>query len=137
MRPNQQNKFIRFILRSIDLFVSLYLHRSVHWEREPFQKASPAQWRAGWLFVACLPIPFLVVSYSHSIGSFLDHAGDANHSILWLYVALIGFALIEIFVWFKIGPKVPLYFSIPTAIGEWIYCIWLLGFHLERLGHPL
>jgi len=135
MKPNQQNKFARFILRAIDMFVAFYMPRPVHWNEEPFQKATGTQWRLGWFFVACMPIFMLVIASNNSIHSFLDSAADGRHSVIWLYVGFFGIILIAIICWFKIGPKVPLYVSIPVAIVAWIYCIWLLGFHSEKVIH--
>ncbi|HLX72753.1 MAG TPA: hypothetical protein VKV04_24285 [Verrucomicrobiae bacterium] len=134
MSLNQQNKCIRFILRAIDLFVA-FTGPSVHWDEDPFQKASLGKWRQGWLFVACLSIMMLVFSCNHSIKSFVEHAGDPGHSIVWLYAAFIGFASIGAFGLVKIGPRIPLFISLPTAIVALIYCIWLLGFHSERIAH--
>jgi hypothetical protein len=135
MKPNRQNKFVRFILRTIDVCVAFYVPRPVHWKDEPFQKATGTQWRLGWFFIACMPIFMGFFVSSNSIHSFVNSAGDGRHSVVWLYVGFIGIVLISIFCWLKIGPKVPLYVSIPVAIVAWIYCIWLLGFHSEKIIH--
>ena len=65
----------------------------------------------------------------------MESAGGPGHPIIWLYAAFIGVVLIGMLVVAKIGPKTPLYISIPIAIPAWVYCVWLLGFHSERLAH--
>jgi len=131
MKPHRQNAFLRGILRAVDIFVSIYLYRSVGWEKEPFRKATEVEWRVGWFFVACIPISMLAFAGNAFIPSFLDVAGQ--HSIVWLYAGFIGFALLGAVGLVKIDPKVPLYFSIPTALVAWTYCIWLAGFHSEKI----
>ena len=135
MKPKQQNKIVRFILRAIDVCVAFYIPRPIYWKEKPFQKATGTQWRLGWFFVAGMPIVMLLFVSNNSIHSFLDSAANGRRSVIWLYVGFIGFVLIAIYGWLKIGPKVPLYFSIPIAIVAWIYCIWLLGFHSEKIIH--
>jgi len=60
MKLNQQNKFVRFILRTIDVLVATlghgYAPRRVCWDEEPFQKATEAEKRFGGLFMAIWPI---------------------------------------------------------------------------------
>jgi hypothetical protein len=58
MNLNQHNKFVRFILRTIDVLVSFRSGRIVRWDEEPFQKSSEAQKRVGGLFMALFPICF-------------------------------------------------------------------------------
>jgi O-antigen/teichoic acid export membrane protein len=135
MTPHRQNKLTRCILRVIDICVGIYLGRSVYWNEDPFRKATGTQWRVGWFFLAFFPIFLLAFTTNNSIQSFLDSAGDAGHSMMWLYIGLIGVVLIGILSLIKIGPKIPLSFSIPTAMLAWIYCIWLLGFHSEKIIH--
>jgi hypothetical protein len=135
MKPHRQNEFVRGILRVIDICVGFYLRRPVRWDKEPFRKATGTEWRIGSFFAACFPIVLLTFASNSSVHSFLDTAGDARHSIVWLYVGFIGLVLIGALGMVKIGPKVPLYFSIPTAIAAWVYCVWLLGFHSERIIH--
>src|SRR5579864_4064065 len=120
MRTIQQNKFVRFVLRAIDICVALYIPRRIHWEREPFQKATATQWRVGWFCVAWAPIIMLVFGCSHSIHSFLDTA--EAHSIVWLYLAFIAFGLITVLCIVKVGPIIPLYISVPTGLTAWIIC---------------
>jgi len=133
MKPHRQNAFVGLVLRAIDVCVSIYLCRPIHWEKEPFSKATGTEWRVGWFFVACLPISMLAFAGNAFFPSFLDVAG--RHSNAWLYVGCIGFALIGALGLIKIGPKVPLYFSIPTALTAWTYSIWLAGFHSEKIIH--
>jgi hypothetical protein len=135
MKPNQQNQFVRFVLRAIDVCVALYMPRPVHWKDEPFRKATGFEWRLGWFAVAFYPIFMLAFATNNTVGSFMESAADGRHSVIWLYVGFIGIALISIWIWFKVGPKTPLYISIPTAVTAWIYCIWLLGFHAEKIMH--
>ena len=135
MKSARQNIFVRSLLRVIDICVAIYSGRSVHWKEEPFRKTTGTQWRTGWLFVACLPIFMLVFTCNNSVNSFIEHTGNGGHSIAWLYAGFIGIVLVGGLLWIKIGPKIPLYFSIPTAITAWIYCIWLLGFHSEKIIH--
>jgi hypothetical protein len=133
MKPHPQNAFLRSTLRVIDVLVSIYLGRRVRWEKEPFRKATGIEWRAGWFFVACFPIFMLAFAGNASFPSLLEVAD--RHSTVWLYVGFIGFALLGGVGLIKIGPKVPLYFSIPTALAAWTYCIWLAGFHSEKVIH--
>ena len=135
MKPHRQNALLRCILRVIDVFVAAYLLRPVHWEKEPFEKATRTDWRIGWFFAAGLPISLLITSGNNFVHSFFETAGDPRHPIVWLYVAVIGIISFGALVVFKIAPKIPLGFSIPTAVAAWIYCIWLLGFHSEKLIH--
>jgi hypothetical protein len=132
MRPKQQNKFVRFILRAIDVCVGLYMPRPVRWKEEPFRKATDFEWRLGWFVVASAPI-IMLIPCSESVRTIIDSA--EHHSVVWLYVGFIGGGLLYFLCLFKIGPKVPLYFSIPVAIVGLIYCIWLLGFHSEKVFH--
>jgi hypothetical protein len=61
MKLDQHNIFVRFILRTIDVVVSFRTGRRVHWDEEPFQKASETQKRVGGLFMALFPISFLIL----------------------------------------------------------------------------
>ena len=131
MKPHRQNAFLKSILRVVDVLVSIYLGRRVRWEKEPFRKATGTEWRVGWFFVACFPIFMLAFAGNAFFDSFLDVAG--RHSNVWLYVGFIAFALLVGMGLMKIGPKVPLYLSIPTALVAWTYCIWLAGFHSEKI----
>lgn len=133
MKPHWQNAVLRGTLRAIDVIVSIYLFRSIRWEKEPFRKATEIEWRVGWFFVACFPIFMLAFGGNAFFASFLDVAG--RHSNIWLYVGFIGFALLSALGLIKIGPKVPLYFSVPTSLTAWTYCIWLVGFHSEKIIH--
>ena len=133
MKAARQNKFVRALLRAIDICVAFYLGRRVHWEKPPFRPATETQWRTGRFFVACFPIFTLVFTGNNFVHSFVERTGDPGHPIIWLYVAYVGFISFGVFGLLKIGPKVPLYLSIPTAMAAWIYCIWLLGFHSEKV----
>jgi hypothetical protein len=135
MKPYQKNGFVRGALRIIDIVVGMYLNRSVRWEKEPFRKATGTEWRVGWFFVACFPICMMAFAGNAFFPSFLDAAGNTQHSTVWLYAGFIGFALIGAAALIKIGQKVPLYFSIPTALAAWTYCVWLTGFHSEKILH--
>jgi hypothetical protein len=55
---NQHNKFVRFILRTIDVLVSFRSGRIVRWDEDPFQKSSETQKRVSGLFMALFPIFF-------------------------------------------------------------------------------
>jgi len=135
MKSHRQNTFLNGLLRVVDVLVSIYVRRSVRWEKEPFRKATGIEWRVGWFFVACLPIFMLAFAGNAAFPSFLDAVGDTRQSTVWLYVGLIGFAVVGAMVLIKLGPKVPLYLSVPTALAAWTYCIWLAGFHSEKILH--
>src|SRR5690348_3943057 len=112
MKLNQQNKFVRFILRAVDVCVGFAMPRPVRWKDEPFRKATGREWRLGWFFVAFFPIFLVIFATNKSIHSFIDSA--ERHSVIWLYVGFIGTALLGVLVLFKIAPKVPVQISIPT-----------------------
>lgn len=133
MKSHQQNAVLRTILRAVDVIVSMFLGLSIRWDKEPFRKATRIDWRVGWFFVACFPICMLAFGGNPSFPSILDVAD--RYSTIWLYVGFIGFAMIGAAVLMKIGPKVPLYLSIPVALTAWIYTVWLVGFHSERIIH--
>jgi hypothetical protein len=132
VKANHKNKFGRFILRAIELCVAFAMPRPVRWKEEPFQKATNYEWRLGWFIVASAPI-IMLIPCSESGRTIIDSA--EHHSVVWLYVGFIGGALLYFLCLLKIGPKVPLYFQIPVAIVAWAYCIWLLGFHSEKVFH--
>ena len=64
MKLNQQNKFVRFILRAVDVCVGFAMPRPVRWKDEPFRKATGREWRLGWFFVAFFPIFSFLSEYS-------------------------------------------------------------------------
>jgi quinol-cytochrome oxidoreductase complex cytochrome b subunit len=133
MRFNQQNGFVRFVLRTIDVLISFRTMRTVRWDQDPFQKSNKGKWRSGWIFLATVPIFMVIFTTNSSIHSFIDSVTERRRSVVWFYMAFIGFVLLGVFGWIKIGPKIPLYISIPAAIVAWFYCVWLFNFHSEKL----
>jgi hypothetical protein len=106
----------------------------VRWDRDPFQHADKVEWRLGWFVVMCFPL-IMFLTCSTSARSFAESTADGKHSVVWLYICFIGLAAGGVFGAFMIGPKIPLFISIPIAIIAWILCIWLLGFHPEKVMH--
>jgi hypothetical protein len=132
MKPKQQNKFVRFILRTIDVVIAFRFGRRVRWKEKPFRKATNFELRVGWFSVAFFPMLFLLMAaFDKPVDSFAVYA--EHHSVLWLYAGFMAMGLFMVFCLVYIGPKVPLYFSIPVAIVASIYCVWLLGFHSEKV----
>jgi hypothetical protein len=132
MQLNQQNRFIRTILRVIDVLISFYAGGRTHWNQDPYQPADKTQWRLGWFLVMGVPIVMLIFVNNSSIGSFLDSTTNGQRSMVWLYIFLIGSVMACAICWLMIGPKVPLFISVPIAIVAWILCAWFLGFHPEK-----
>jgi hypothetical protein len=129
VKLNQQNIFVRFILRAMDVLVTLLLYQGVNTsrrlDRESFQKATEAQKRIGGLFMALWPIFLLVgISSAKSFWGWMD-----SH-IVWQYAAFIGIACFGVFIAFKVAPKIPLYVSIPIAVIMWPILGWFVWKHL-------
>jgi hypothetical protein len=130
MRLNQQNKFARVILRVIDVCVSFYDYRLVRWDKKPFRKATQGEWRYGSLFMAFIPIFFLIfLENMKSFDAVVNSTIDGRHSLVWLYLGVfilvggIGGAL------FAIAPKTPLYVSVPIAVVMWPVLGWFFWTH--------
>jgi hypothetical protein len=125
VRHSQQNVFVRFILRTIDVLVSLYFGRSTRWGEEPFRKATQAERRVGGLFMALWPMSMLIfMRCSKPFGGWVDSMMYGHHSIIWLYLAFIGVVCFAIFIALKIAPKISLAVSIPTAAIMWPVLLW-------------
>jgi hypothetical protein len=104
MKLNQHNKFVRFILRVIDVVVSFRFGRRVRWKEEPFRKATNFEWRLGWSIVAFIPILFLLMAaFDKPVDSFLNNA--EHHSVIWLYIGFVGMCLFMLFFVFILGQK--------------------------------
>jgi hypothetical protein len=63
----QKNILKRFLLRTIDVVVSYRCGGPVRWDKEPFQKATPTEWRMGWCFMAFLPVGMVVAQTKNLI----------------------------------------------------------------------
>jgi hypothetical protein len=122
----QKNKFMRFILRAIDVAISIRRHRRVRWDQDPFQKATPTDRRQGWFFMALLPIGMTVVQFK-TFNSLVDSL--IHRSVVWLWLAVVLVICVGVLAWFNVGPKVPLFVSIPLAAVMWPVCIWLGTHH--------
>ena len=134
MKLNQQNKFVRFILRTIDLITAFYGHgiRRIRWDQDPYQKADLSQKRAAALFMALSPIFFLIFfGRRKSFDSWVDSMMYGRHSIIWFYLAFIGTVCFALVIGYKVAPKIPLFVSIPMAIMAWVIfisCGWTHSF---------
>jgi hypothetical protein len=123
VKLNQHNKFVRFILRTIDVVVSLRSGRIVRWNEDPFQKATETQKRISGLFMAIFPISFLIFLKN-------DKAVDScvelmlRSSVAWLYLCFIGGVCFALLIAFKIAPKIPLIISVPIAVVAWPVFLW-------------
>ena len=129
MKLNQQNIFVRFILRTIDVVVSFRTGRRVRWDEEPFQKSSEAQKRVGGLFMALFPISFLILSENIKlVDSWMDSI--LRNSVAWLYVGFIGGVCFALLIAFKVAPKIPLIVSVPIAVVAWPVFLWFAWTHV-------
>jgi hypothetical protein len=123
MNLNQHNKFVRFILRTIDVLVSFRSGRIVRWDEEPFQKSSEAQKRVGGLFMALFPICFLIfLKNAKLVDSWVDSI--LRSSVAWLYLGFIGGVCLALLIAFKVAPKIPLIVSVPIAFVAWPVFLW-------------
>jgi hypothetical protein len=127
VKRHSQNKFLRGFLRTIDVLMAIRFGRSVRWDKEPFQKATKAQSLYGGLFMAVLPIFFLIFMGNYkSFDAALNSMIAGRHSIIWLYVGtfvLVGGIGGLLFV---IAPKTPLFVSVPIAIVMWPILGWFI-----------
>jgi hypothetical protein len=120
---NQQNKFVRFILRTIDVVVSFRTGRRVRWNEEPFQTSSEAQKRVGGLFMALLPICSLIfLKNTKLVDSWIDSI--LRSSVAWLYLGFIGGVCFALLIAFKVAPKIPSIVSVPIAFVAWPVFLW-------------
>jgi hypothetical protein len=125
MKLDQNNGFVRFILRAIDLFVGLYIPRRVRWEEQPFQKATRWEKRFGGLFMVIIPAIFLCVAAGlKDFDRALDSMMYGHHSIIWLYVGFFVFAGAMLGIVLVVGPKIPLFVTVPVAILMWAILAW-------------
>jgi hypothetical protein len=128
VKLNQQNIFVRFILRTIDVIVSLRSGRIVRWDKEPYQKATQTQKRVGGLFMALFPILFLI--FLQNIKLFDSWINSMLHnSVAWLYLAFIGGVCFALLIAFKVAPKTPLIVSVPIAVVAWPLFLWFACSH--------
>jgi len=128
VKLNQHNKFIRFILRTIDVVVSFRTGRRIRWDEEPFKKSSESQRRVGGLFMALFPISFLIfLKNAKLVDSWV--ASMLRSSVAWLYLGFIGVACFAVFIAFKIAPKIPLIISVPIAVLAWPTVLWFAWTH--------
>lgn len=122
---NQQNKFVRFILRVMDVLAAGYILRRVHWDKDPYQKATEPEKSSGGLFMVLFPIGFyILLKNTKSLDAWMNSMMYGRHSIAWLYVAWIGVACLGVFIMLKIGPKIPLFISVPIAVVAWPTFLW-------------
>lgn len=135
MKLNQQNKTVRFVLRAIDVIVATFGHgrlpRRIRWNEDPFQKATEEEKHYAGLFMAFIPIFFLVFfANMKSFGSWVDSMMYGHHSIVWLYLS--AFILIGGIggILFAVGPKTPLFVSVPVAVVMWPILLWFVWKHL-------
>ncbi len=127
MKWNQRNFFVRFILRTLDVFVCLYLRRPVRWNKEPFQKATLAEKRYGAVFMAMFPAAMTaVILGGHSLNTWIDLMISGRHSIVWFYAIVISLFVCGGVILIFLGPKVPLFISIPAALAAWLVCLWAI-----------
>jgi len=123
MKLNQHNKSVRFIMRTIDVLVSFRSGRIVHWDKEPFQKATQTQKRIGGLFMALFPISFLILLRNVKlVDSWVDSM--LHSSVAWLYLAFISGVCFALLIAFKVAPKIPLIVSVPIAFVAWPVFLW-------------
>jgi len=128
MKLNQHNKFVRFILRTIDVLVSFRSGRIIRWGEEPFQKSSEAQKRVGALFMALFPISSLILLKNNKlVDSWVDSM--LHSSVAWLYLAFVGGVCFALFIAFKVAPKIPLIASVPIAFVAWPVFLWFAWTH--------
>lgn len=129
MKLNQHNKFVRFILRAIDVLVSFRSGRIVRWNEEPLQKSSEAEKRFGGLFMALFPICVLIFLKNDTlVDSWIDSM--LKSSVAWLYLAFIGGVCIALLIAFKVAPKIPLIMSVPFAVVAWPIVLWFAWTHV-------
>jgi hypothetical protein len=130
VKLNQHNKFVRFILRTIDVLVSFRSGRIVRWDEEPFQKSSEAQKRVGGLFMALFPILFLIfLMNAKLVDSWVDSI--LRSSVAWLYLGFIGGVCFALLIAFKVAPKIPLIISVPIAVVAWPIFLWFAWTHVN------
>jgi len=121
---------MRFILRTIDVFVAIYERQGIRWNEEPFQRASETQKRVGGLFMAIFPISlFILFKNEKFFGAWVDSMMYGRHSIIWFYLVYIGLVCCALLIAFKIAPKIPLSCSAPVAIVAWPPFLWFVWTH--------
>jgi uncharacterized protein YacL len=129
VKLNQHNKFVRFILRTIDVLVSFRSGRIVRWDEEPFQKSSEVQKRVGGLFMALFPISFLIfLKNAKLVDSWVDSM--LRSSVAWLYLGFIGGVCFALLIAFKFASKIPLIISVPIAVVAWPVFLWFAWTHV-------
>jgi magnesium-transporting ATPase (P-type) len=134
VKLNQQNIFVRFILRTIDVIASFlggYWH--VKWNQDPYRKATEAQKRESALFMVFCPIAFLVLFGNRKyFDSWVDSMMYGHHSIIWFYLAFIGIVCLAVFIMPKIAQKIPLFISVPVAVAMWLIFGWFSWTHFWK-----
>ena len=131
MKLNQQNIFVRFILRTLDVIVALLAGGRIHWDRDPYPKATEAQKRVSGLFMALFPIAYLIFSENEKLfESWMDSMMYGHRSIIWLYLGVAGMVCFAFVVGSKVAPKIPLFISVPIAIMAWPIFLWCAWKHL-------
>lgn len=124
MKSNQQNKVVRFILRTIDIMLPRVSPR-VHWNADPFQNATKRKKRFGGLFMAVLPA-FVALFFGWLSLSMTIAEKHGRFSLILLYVALLCVSYYVIAVSLRIAPKTPLSVSVPIAIVTWASVAWMI-----------
>ena len=133
MKLNQHNKFVRFILRAVDLIAAFYSRRlsQVRWDQDPYQKATKSQKRESALFIALFPIAGLFFFGNLKyFDSWVDSMIYGHHSIIWFYLAFTGIVCLAVFFFPVIAQKIPLFISVPPAIVAWPIFLWYGWNHL-------
>jgi hypothetical protein len=132
MQLNQHNKFVRTILRIVDVLLSFLGGTPVHWNEDPYTPADQVERRKGWFIVAIVPFITIFFMRSKSVESFLNSTSEGHLSVIWLYVMFIGICALGVLGLWVVGPKVPAYLSIPIGIAGWVLCAWMFGFHSDN-----
>jgi len=126
VKLNQQNIFVRFILRTIDVIVTLWLYQGIgvsrRWDEEPFKKADKSEWRHGCFFVAILPVA--LVTFMRTLELIPNTFYNSGYATVLLWAGFVILVSIAVFVSIKITPKIHLSVSIPIAVITWPVCLW-------------
>jgi len=90
VKLNQQNIFVRFILRTLDVITSLLAgYWNVKWDQDPYRKATEAQKRVSGLFMALFPIAFLIFSENNKLGTYIQCYTDFSKRMLFVFNGMI------------------------------------------------
>jgi len=125
MKLNQQNKFVRFILRAIDIIITTEMYRRPQMDKNPFQKATEEQKRTGGFFVAFLPV-FAALFFGWIGLCVVMTERFGQYSLIPLCLVFLGATYYVIYISIKIAPKIPLSISVPIAVITWSVFAWRL-----------